>query len=107
MSKNNIRSFRYSDKVAQILENYEGESFNAKFENLVLFCFDNIEQRQKELDRINEEIKKNKELLFNLRSRTSDVDRMIRDMETLKDRISVVSEQALSVGKRLKQQNNL
>lgn len=31
-TKNNIRSFRYSDRVAQILESMEGDSLNAKFE---------------------------------------------------------------------------
>ena len=41
-AKNNIRSFRYSDRVAEILEAMEGDSLNAKFENLVLFCYDRL-----------------------------------------------------------------
>ncbi|MBE7724524.1 MAG: hypothetical protein E7244_08870 [Enterocloster citroniae] len=41
-TKNNIRSFRYSDRVAQILESMEGDSLNAKFENLVIFCHDRL-----------------------------------------------------------------
>lgn len=38
MAKNNIRSFRYSDCVAEILEQQKGNSLNEKFENLVLYC---------------------------------------------------------------------
>lgn len=36
--KNNIRSFRYSDRVAEILEVIEGKTLNEKFENLVITC---------------------------------------------------------------------
>lgn len=37
--KNNIRSFRYSDRVAEILEVTEGKTLNEKFENLVITCY--------------------------------------------------------------------
>lgn len=47
--KNNIRSFRYSDRVAEILESMEGDSLNAKFENLVLTCYDALPKVQSEL----------------------------------------------------------
>ena len=46
-AKNNIRSFRYSDRVAQILESMEGDSLNAKFENLVIFCYDKLPEVQR------------------------------------------------------------
>ena len=35
--KSNLRSFRYSDEIAAILEAQEGNSLNEKFESLVLF----------------------------------------------------------------------
>lgn len=49
-AKSNIRSFRYSDRVAQILESMEGDSLNAKFENLVIFCHDKLPEVQKKYD---------------------------------------------------------
>ena len=49
-TKNNIRSFRYSDRVAQILESMEGDSLTATFENLVLFCHDRLPEVQKKYD---------------------------------------------------------
>ena len=49
-TKNNIRSFRYSDRVAQILESMEGDILNAKFENLVIFCHDSLTEVKKKYD---------------------------------------------------------
>lgn len=49
-AKSNIRSFRYSDRVAQILESMEGDSLNAKFENLVIFCHDKLPEVQKKYE---------------------------------------------------------
>jgi len=52
MSKSNIRSFRYTDDVAKILNDFAGDSMNQKFENLVLFCFQRLEIRKKDLKKI-------------------------------------------------------
>jgi len=46
--KSNLRSFRYSDEIAAILEAQEGASLNEKFESLVLFCFYKLESRKKD-----------------------------------------------------------
>lgn len=48
--KNNIRSFRYSDRVAEILENAEGKTLNEKFENLVLTCHASLPEIQRKID---------------------------------------------------------
>ncbi len=55
-TKPNIRSFRYSDEVAEILMNFEGENMNAKFENLVLFCHKQLPAKKKELKQAQEQI---------------------------------------------------
>ncbi|MEG2843329.1 MAG: hypothetical protein RR900_07570 [Ruthenibacterium sp.] len=39
MGKTNIRSFRYSDQIARLLETMPGDSLNAKFEELVLSSY--------------------------------------------------------------------
>ena len=51
MKKNNIRSFRQCDRVAEILELCDGDSLNAKFENLVLTCYDRLPDLQEEIKR--------------------------------------------------------
>ena len=55
-SKPNIRSFRYSDRVADILEQQPGDSLNAKFEALVLTCYDKLPETQRRLDSLNKQI---------------------------------------------------
>lgn len=47
MSKDNIRSFRYDDEVAKIIEGFKGESYNEKFDNLVRYCFQELPKREK------------------------------------------------------------
>lgn len=53
-AKTNIRSFRYSDEVAGILQAFTGATLNEKFENLVLHCFwerQNLEKKVREKQR--------------------------------------------------------
>lgn len=44
MTKNNIRSFRFSDKTLSLIENFEGDTLSAQFENMVDYCY-NAEKR--------------------------------------------------------------
>ena len=37
-TKNNIRSIRFSDELAELIERQQGENFTQKFENLVYRC---------------------------------------------------------------------
>lgn len=48
--KSNIRSFRYSDQVAEILDSMEGANLNAKFENLVLECYVRLPEVRRQLE---------------------------------------------------------
>lgn len=75
--KSNLRSFRYSDEVAAILEAQEGNSLNEKFESLVLFCFYKLESRKKDLERVEADIKRERERLWNLQKATQ----QLRDLE--------------------------
>ncbi|HBR02309.1 MAG TPA: hypothetical protein DD738_06840 [Ruminiclostridium sp.] len=81
--KNNIRSFRYSDEVAGILEGFTGNSLNEKFENIILYCFwerkkidKQIAQRRKELDRLHEECREVRERLYEYETFEADKNRL-------------------------------
>ena len=50
VKKNNIRSFRYSDEVAEILEGMEGSNLNEKFENLVRTCYMRLPELQRQIE---------------------------------------------------------
>lgn len=47
--KTNMKSIRLSDEVLEYIENFEGNGFNQKFENLVLFCMKEEDQKRKRI----------------------------------------------------------
>ena len=61
--KNNIRSIRFSDELAELIDRQVGRTFTEKFENLVTRCVWELPQKEKELELIQQQIdKKNQEL---------------------------------------------
>ena len=47
--KNNLKSIRLSDQVMDYVINFEGDGFNQKFENLVLFCMEQEESKKQRI----------------------------------------------------------
>lgn len=89
-AKNNIRSFRYSDRVAEILEAMEGDSLNAKFENLVLFCYDRLpevkskyESYKKMADREWNEFMELSDLRDSIKRDLNNIDSRLRSLDDL------------------------
>ena len=48
--KTNMKSVRLSDEVLEYVENFEGNGFNQKFENLVLFCMKEEKQKRRTIE---------------------------------------------------------
>lgn len=95
--KNNLRSFRYSDEIAAILEAQEGNSLNEKFESLVLFCFYSLEKRKKDLERIEEEIKQERQRLYNLQHATEELRLMEKDIKSTQFYFGIVERRAKAI----------
>lgn len=79
--RTNSRSFRYSDRVAEILENFEGDSLNDKFNNLVIYCFNELSKRQQTIALLDDEIKEKKEKLKILSEKTRQIDAFFYKLE--------------------------
>jgi len=101
MSKNNIRSFRYSDEVAKILESFNGNSLNEKFENLVLYCFKVLPDCEKRKKKLDEEISERLGKISDMDRYCRDIETMIRDLEKLKDEIGNLSKAPAFIMERL------
>ena len=101
MAKNNIRSFRYSDEVAKVLEDFNGDSFNQKFENLVLYCFDEVPKREAKIKQLNEEISSRTEMLYSLSSRCSDIQTMIYALQRMQKDIENLSKSPALIQSKL------
>ena len=48
-TKNNIRSIRFSDELAELIDRQIGDTFTQKFENLVTKCVWELPNREKQL----------------------------------------------------------
>lgn len=68
MKKNNIRSIRFSDKLAELIDRQIGNSFTEKFENLITRCVWELPAKEKELQRINQEIRQKRQQLAEMSS---------------------------------------
>ena len=64
--KNNIRSIRFSDEMADLIDRQIGDTFTQKFENLITRCVWELPQKEKELQRIQEQINQRRQQLADL-----------------------------------------
>lgn len=88
--KSNIRSFRYSDEVAAILEKQEGNSLNEKFENLVLRCFWELPKRQESLKQVQKQIVDEREKLYAVQRASSDINTLLSCLQSAQYYIGMV-----------------
>ena len=99
-AKNNIRSFRYSDEIACILEAQQGDNLNAKFERLVETCFCELERRQEELERINAKIEERRQTLRNLERATSELALLEQDIKSARFYFGIVERRAAAIAEK-------
>ena len=72
MAKNNIRSIRFSDELAELIDRQIGDTFTEKFENLITRCIWELPQKEKELEQIEMQIQKKKSELKDLYAKTAE-----------------------------------
>lgn len=101
MAKNNIRSFRYSDEVKEILENYKGESMNEKFENLVKYCFEKVPHVEKRLKDLEEEIDIKYNKLRDVSRQAREIDMLIGNLNDIKYKIKNAGDCADIIAEKL------
>lgn len=80
MAKNNIRSIRFSNEIAEIIEKQIGDSFNAKFERLVYNSYMLLEERLKQAAEIENRIKSEKERLSRIQNQCASIERYASDI---------------------------
>lgn len=69
MAKNNIRSIRFSDELAELIDQQVGDTFTQKFENLITRCVWELPEKERKLEYINMEIKEKREQLGRMSNR--------------------------------------
>lgn len=79
--KPNIRSIRFSDELAELIDRQAGDTFTQKFEGLITRCVWELPQKEAELEQIQEQIKQERERLTELRKRREKLDRVILSIQ--------------------------
>lgn len=95
--KNNLKSVRLSDQVMDYVINFEGDGFNQKFENLVLFCMEQEETKKQKIAFLDQQIVKQYKKLETVRELSSEIgdvrralthlERQTNDLSALMDKL--------------------
>lgn len=62
-AKNNIRSIRFSDELAELIDRQQGRNFTDKLENLITRCVWELPEKEKELKQLEERIREKRKQL--------------------------------------------
>lgn len=79
--KNNIRSIRFSDALAEQIDRQVGDTFTAKFENLVTRCVWELPQKEKELAQLDQDIKRKQKQLEQMNGRIATIAKTLQNLE--------------------------
>lgn len=95
--KVNLKSVRLSDQVMDYVINFEGEGFNQKFENLVLFCMEQEESKKQRITLLDQQIARQYKKLYALQQLSSEIgdvrkalthlERQANDLSVLMDKL--------------------
>lgn len=85
-SKPNIRSIRFSDDLAELIDRQIGKSFNEKFENLITRCVWELPQKEAELKDIEERIQQQWTLFYKLRDKRQKLEQTMENIQRELDR---------------------
>ena len=79
--KPNIRSIRFSDELAELIDRQAGNTFTEKFENLVTRCVWELPQKEAELKEVQKKVRQEEKRLAELRKRREKLDQAIGDIQ--------------------------
>ena len=94
-NKSNIRSIRFSDEFAELINQQIGDTFQARFENLITKCVRELPKKQEELERLEKQIKKKQQQMAEASSRYA---RMINQLSNLEQKMHQLD---FAIGKAL------
>ena len=97
MAKNNIRSIRCSDKLAALIDQQVGDTFTQKFENLITRCVWEVPAAEKRLEQVREEIKRERQRLYDLQRATEQLRMLEADIRSAQRYFQIVERRAKQI----------
>lgn len=95
--KNNIRSIRFSDELAELIDRQAGDTFTQKFEGLITRCVWELPKKEKQLADIQRRIDQERERLFNLQKATEELRRLEQDIQSAQHCFKIVERRAKAI----------
>ena len=78
--KNNIRSIRFSDELAELIDRQQGDTFTQKFENLVTRCVWELPAKQRQLKQLEGLIQEKRERLLELSGQVRELESFLNEL---------------------------
>lgn len=101
MAKNNIRSIRFSDEMAKLIEQQIGDTFTQKFDNLITRCVWELPAQEKRLAEIQKQIEQERERLYNMQRATEKLRMLEQDIEYAKRSFALVQRRAKEIAEEV------
>ena len=103
MAKNNIRSIRISDDIADLINQQAGSNFTEKWENLVTKCVWELPRQEERLEAVREEIKREQKRLYDLQRATEQLRMLERDIKDAQRYFAIVERRAKQIAEAVEQ----
>lgn len=101
MAKNNIRSIRFSDELAELIDRQIGDTFTQKFESLIYRAFWELPEKEKQLANIEKDIKKQITTLKNMQKAVHQIAILERDIDMLRTNFENIQKRAEEIAKEM------
>ena len=101
--KNNIRSIRFSDELAELIDRQAGDTFTQKFEGLITRCVWELPEKEKQLADIRKQIDRERERLYNLQKATEELRRLEQDIQSAQRCFAIVERRAKAIAEAAEQ----
>jgi len=95
--KKNIRSIRFSDELAELIDRQVGRNFTEKFENLVIRCVWELPEKQRQLLLIKEQISRERQRLVDLQRATEKLRMLEQDIKNAQHYFGIVERRAKQI----------
>lgn len=103
MAKNNIRSIRFSDDLAELIDQQAGQTFTQKFENLITRCVYELPRQEERLKAIQEKIRQEQQRLYDLQKATEQLRMLERDIKDTQRYFAIVERRAKQIAEAVEQ----
>lgn len=80
-TKTNIRSIRFSDDLAELIDRQAGNNFQQKFETLITRCVWELPQKEAEIKKLEKQIAQKRQMMAEASSRYAKMINQLNELE--------------------------